>query len=424
MPKFDSPAERFKGWIFIMIILFTSLQSISQIYPVDTLMRNGERANRLNLVYLSDGYLSAQLPTYITNATTINDAFFLQTPFAEYRNYFNAFAINVPSAEAGAKHPGAASDEGTSGGQPVANPNNNYQSTFDYFSIHRLLVPQNNAGINSALASNLPDYSQVFVVVNSPYYGGSGGTYATASSDASSAEVAIHEIGDSFANLADEYWAGDFYAGEKANMSADNNPATEKWKDWIGVNSIGIYLNGTTASSINWYRPHQTCKMRFLNNPFCSVCTERFIDVIHQRVNMIDTNTPSSTSFTLSNTDPVDFSITAVETTPSTIGIKWYLNGSATPFAVNQYSVTVPFSSFNNGNNTVRAEVLDSTILSKLYLPGAGYIENLTWTVNRPVALPVRLLSFSGKVNNNAGALNWDVDTPDDVQTFELEKSR
>ncbi|MEP7109669.1 MAG: M64 family metallopeptidase [Ferruginibacter sp.] len=425
MPKFDPALViGFKHWISVTAILFISFKSISQTYPVDTLMRNGERGNRINLVYLSDGYQAAQLPTYITNATTINDAFFAQSPFVQYKDYFNSYAIRVPSVDSGAKHPGTASDESSSGGQPVANPDNNFQSTFDFFSIHRLLVPLNSAGINNALASNLPDYTQAFIVVNSPYYGGSGGSYATASADGSSAEVAIHEIGHSFASLADEYWAGDSYAGEKANMTATSNPRTVKWKSWVGINDIGVYAYGTSGTPANWYRPHQTCKMQYLGYPFCSVCTERFIDVFHQRVNMIDARTPLATSFTLSNTNPVDFSIKAVQTNPSTIGINWYLNGSTTPFTTDQFSVTLPFASFNNGDNTVRAEVIDNTSLSKSYLPGIGYLNNLTWTVNRPIALPIHLLSFSGRVNNNTALLNWDIDSPGDLQSFGLEKSR
>jgi len=425
MPKFDATAiPAFKTRMLLLITLFVSLQGISQVYPVDTLMRNGERVNRINLVYLSDGYQSAQLPTYVTNATTINDAFFGQAPFLQYKNYFNAYAIKVPSVESGAIHPGTASDEASSGGQPIANPNIKFRSSFDFFSIHRLLVPLNVADINSALASNLPEYAQAFIVVNSPYYGGSGGTYATASTDASSAEVAIHEIGHSFAGLADEYWAGDSYAAEKPNMTATSNTATVKWKSWVGLNSIGVYPYGTSGTPASWYRPHQNCKMRYLGVPFCSVCSERLIDVIHQKISMIDASAPAATSFTLSNTNPVNFSVTAIETNPSTIGVKWYLNGSTTPFAVNQYTVSIPYASFNTGNNTVRAEVIDSTLLSKTYLPAIGYVNNLTWTVNNPIVLPVHLLSFSGKTAGNSALLNWEIEAPEDLQTFQLEKSR
>lgn len=425
MLKFKSTPEKIvKGWTGFTIICLISFQSISQTYPIDTLMRNGERYNRVNFVYLSDGYLGGQLPAFITNATAINNALFGQTPFVQYKNYFNSYAIRIPSGAEGAKHPGTASDEDPAAPQPIVNPATFFESTFDYSSIHRLLFPLNTAGIYDVLAKNLPDYSQAFIVVNSPYYGGSGnlgGDFATASVNAASAEIAIHEIGHSFGGLADEYWAGDVYAAERPNMTMNANPLTVKWKNWLGINGIGIYSH---AENTSWYRPHQSCKMRSLHFNFCSVCTERFIDVIHQNVNMIDAYTPASTSFALSNNNPIDFSISAVQTNPSTLEIKWYLNGSTTPFATNQYSVTLPASAFTNSTNTVRAEVVDNTGLSKSYLPHVGYVNNLTWTILKPVELPVRLISFSGRINNNAALLNWNIDTPDDLRTFELEKSR
>lgn len=406
------------------VLVFIVLSSAAQVFPMDTLMRNGERPNRINMVYLSDGYTVAELTNFVPNAAVINTALFAQTPFKQYKNFFNAYAIKSPSNASGAKHPGNATDEATSGGQPIINPDNYFQSTFDFFQIHRLLVPQNHTNINNALASNLPDYDQAFVVVNSTYYGGSGGVIATASIDPSSTEVAIHELGHSFAGLADEYWAGTTYAAEKPNMTQNNNPATVKWKNWVGINSVSIYPYGTTAPLNAWYRPHQTCKMQYLGYPFCSVCSERIIDRIHELVNLVDNNTPSSTAFTLSNTNPVDLSITPVLTLPTSITVKWYLNGNATPFTTGTNSVSIPFASLNNGNNTVKAEVVDNSALSKSYLPGVGYINSITWTINKPGTLPVRLKSFSGKVLNKEGILNWEIDDPKDLENFELEKSK
>src|SRR5258708_7869266 len=81
-----------------------------------------------------------------------------------------------------------------------------FGSTFNYAGIDRLLVPVNSSHIYSVLANNFPQYDQVFVVVNSTKYGGSGGFAATASINSSSAEIAIHEMGHSFAALRDEYW--------------------------------------------------------------------------------------------------------------------------------------------------------------------------------------------------------------------------
>lgn len=158
-------------------------------------------------MFLSDGYQAGELPAYVAQVKAMKDYLFTQAPFQQYRNFFNFYAVQVPSAQSGADHPGTASDEGPIGTQPVANVNTYFGSTFDYASIHRLVVPQDVIAVNNVLASNFPNYDQVFVV-NSPYYGGSGGGYATATVDPSSHEVAIHEIGHSFAGLADEYAIG------------------------------------------------------------------------------------------------------------------------------------------------------------------------------------------------------------------------
>ena len=406
-----------------MTVIFYG-QSSAQVFTVDTLLRNGDRSNRINLVYLSDGFKAAELASFITNCNNINNELFLQTPFSQYKNFFNSFAVRVPSTQSGAVHPATASDESSSGGQPYANPSIYFNSTFDYYSIHRLLVPQNYTGINNVLASNLPDYDLGFIVVNSPYYGGSGGSFATSSIESSAAEIAIHEIGHSFASLADEYWAGDFYAEEKPNMTQTNNSATVKWKNWYGINNIGIYPYGTSGTSAIWYRPHQNCKMQYLGVPFCSVCSERFIDRIHELVNMVDSYLPATTSFTINETTPVTFSVSNLNTTPSTITVNWYLNGSTTPFAVNQSAVTL-LSTLVVGTNTVRAEVVDNTTLSKSYLPGIGYINNVTWTVNKTSLLPLRLIDFTGRVNAlNEGLLNWMIEPSDDLQKFDIEKSK
>jgi IgA Peptidase M64 len=414
----------FKPCACILASFFIFIGSNSQTYTIDSLMRNGERHNRINFVYLSDGYLATEMSTFITNATNIQNLMFLQTPFAQYKNYFNTYAIRVPSLESGAKHPGTASDEASSGGQPVANPNNIFGSTFDFSSIHRLLVPQNASGINNTLANNFPDYTHALILVNSPFYGGSGGQFATSSADPSASEIAIHELGHSFAGLADEYWAGDIFAFERPNMTANSNPSTVKWQKWIGTNNIGVYPYGASGTPANWYRPHQACKMQFLGFPFCSVCNERFIDVFHLRVNMIDDYSPRTTSFTLTNKNDIDFSISVLQTIPSTVTIKWYLNESLVASSENRSVIALPFSLLNAGTNTVRAEVVDNTPLSRSYLPGIGYVRNLTWNVLVSAeALPVHLKSFSGKIKDDAALLNWEIDSPDDLQIFELERS-
>ena len=60
-----------------------------------------------------------------------------------------------------------------------------FNSTFDYYNIHRLLVPQDYTAIYNVLSENTPFYDQANIIVNTTYYGGSGGSFATASTNAS-----------------------------------------------------------------------------------------------------------------------------------------------------------------------------------------------------------------------------------------------
>jgi len=235
----------------LILFLFSTgnFSASAQAFKIDTIVYKGDPARFVNLVFLGDGFQTAELRTYLENVRDLNNYVFSISPFAEYKNFFNVFAISVPSPES-ANHPGTATDESTSNNQPVLSVNIAFNSTFDYAAIHRLLVPQNFAAINDVLNNNLPFYDQVFMLVNSTYYGGSGSpNLATSSLNISSFDVLVHEIGHAFGNLADEYYAGDIFAGEAANMTQESNPALVKWKDWIGVDGIGVYQHCSGGNS-------------------------------------------------------------------------------------------------------------------------------------------------------------------------------
>ena len=287
-----------KQTFLLMAWITMTVGASAQVFPVVTILDNGLSSKRINYVFLSDGYQSGQLNTFVTNVTTVKDFIFTQTPYQQYQNFFNFYAIKVPSTDSGADHPGNASDEASSPAQPVLVANTYFNSTFDYAGTHRLMVAQDGAAINNVLAANFPTYNQAVVLTNSTYYGGSGGAVAAATVDPSSNEVAIHEIGHSFANLADEYEIDG--QGEKPNRTTNTNPATVKWKNWLGYNNgtgaIGIYDIGVAGG---WQRPHQNCKMRFLGVPFCSVCQEAFINKIYSLVTPIYSYLPASSSVTV-----------------------------------------------------------------------------------------------------------------------------
>jgi IgA Peptidase M64/Secretion system C-terminal sorting domain len=352
--------------------LFSTVKA--QIFPVDTVQNNGLLTKRVKFVFLSDGYTSAQLPEFIAKVNSFKDNFFAQPPFSNYRNFFNVYAIKVPSVESGVDHPATATDitENTTT-HPVLSANTYFNSTFDYLGIHRLVYPQNAAAITNVLINNFPNYNQVIMFANSTFYGGSGGIYATATVNVNADEIAIHEIGHSFANLADEYLiAGQ---GERPNRTVVKDSATLKWKNWLGGNGIGIYPVGIEG----WQRPHQNCKMQFLGVPFCAVCKEALVEKIYSIVTPIYSFLPALDSVKMSAA--TQFSVNLTLPIPNTLKSEWKLNGIA--YAGNVDNVTLQTSSLINGDNKLTVFVTDETLLSRKYLPKTGYVFSKTWVINK-----------------------------------------
>lgn len=330
----------------LILFLFLSIQIYSQTFKLDTLTYNGDIEKRINVVILGDGYLESELPDFMEHAIKFSGGFFTETPFKEFINYFNVFAISVPSNESGA----------------ALNPSNlidNYfGSTFGAGGIDRLLVPTRSSRIQQVLAENFPLYDQVIMLVNSTKYGGSGGWVATSSVHSSASEIVIHEIGHSFANLGDEYWAGDQYARERPNMTRETDPEKVKWKNWYGNFDIGIYQHCCGGVSEQWYRPHNNCKMRSLNNPFCSVCIETISAKIHFLTNPVDSYFPADTLITVDSAS-IEFQLNLLKPNPNTLNIKWLLNSNE--LALNEERILIEPAVLDEEYNYLRAIVIDTT---------------------------------------------------------------
>jgi len=378
---------------FVVMCIVSSI-SIAQTFPVTTIVNNGNDGNRINLSYLPDGFKSSELNNFINEVTDFNNQLFSQPPFSNYINFFNAYAVRVPSSDSGADHPGTATDE-SEPAIPVSSVNTYFESTFDYFNIHRLLYPTANSKLFNVLTMNTPQYDQSIVIVNHPEYGGSGGTHATTSINSNGAEIAIHEIGHSFAGLNDEYYAGDFYAAENYNMTQETDPTMVRWEEWYGEQGVAIYQHCCGGQSSTWYRPHQNCKMRSLGSPFCAVCTQRMIDVIYSLISPIDAYTPSQNMIPFNGTSQ-SFSLDLILPQPNTLNVEWLLNGSL--YASNVDNIILNSNDLNNGNNMLKAVVIDETSLSRTYLPGDGYEFSVTWTITNGNCPPT--INLTGTIND------------------------
>ncbi len=359
-----------------------------------TLLDNGPSANRVDIVFLGDGYTQADLDAgvYTAHVNAYLDYMLgtsaLADPFPRYRNFFNAHAIEVVSNQSGADQP----------------PNGIFYDTAldaSYFSndTERLLTvstSKTNAQRTLGLAGTGVVADMQYVVVNDTKYGGSGGTYAVfAGGNSSAKEIALHEVGHSFSRLADEYvsYNSPYTGGEPTELNVTTDPGGAKWSRWIGYEdprgsnlNVGVYEGGKYYET-GIYRPSLDSKMRSLNRPFDAVSREKLIQDIYRYVDPLD-------GF-LSNGgvlfDPAELWVDVID--PDVILVEWSVDDLiSTANAGELFDVSL--EGLAPGSHTVMAraydEVLDYAFSGgPLDLVRSGFAaleQSVTWTVVIPAA--------------------------------------
>ena len=275
---------------------------------------HGPNSQRYNIVILGDGYRASELAQYSTDVQTFISTFRATAPYDKLWCGINIHRVDVVSTESGADDPGTCGD-GTSGSG--ATPKTYFDATFcGDGNIRRLLTCNSSVAKNTALAQ-VPEVHMTMVIVNTSQYGGSGGSVATFSTNASSAEIGLHEMGHTAFGFADEYeyYQGcgtgesghDHYTGgepSEPNVTANTNTNTIKWKSVLtsaadglptttnancsdcdtqanpkSSSYVGAY-DGARYFHCGCYRPSFTCRMRALSNPFCGVCQSVISDTL------------------------------------------------------------------------------------------------------------------------------------------------
>lgn len=358
-----------------------------------TVINNGPNSNRVNIVFLGDGYTAAQINTvYPAHIVAMTNHMFnpppgnlTRDPYPRYKNYFNVHRVNVLSNESGAD---------------VA-PQNIFRDTaldaqYFYDGATERLLYINDAKANSALDLGLADAGFAadvrLLTVNDTRYGGGGGTYAVyAGGNNSATEVALHELGHSFNGLADEY--GGFtlpYGGaEPPEINATKDSAGAKWSHWLGHNQPGIGVisayQGARYYNAGLYRPSQNSKMRTLDRPFDAISREQIVLDIYEAVDPLD----GFLSNTLPLLDPPELWVNPIDA--SVIDLEWFVNGSLVTGAAGE-SFTLLDYGFGPGLYTVQARAFDPTGFDPLN----GWVRRdqdqleqfVTWTVTQTVPEP------------------------------------
>jgi hypothetical protein len=264
---------------------------------------NGPAAQRFNLVLVSEGYQATEITKFAADAQSFVHTLFATPPFQGLRPAFNIYRIDVASTNSGADDPVACGGTGQA-------PHTYFDARFCNAGIRRLLEC-NTDTVLSAVDGQVPEWHQILVLVNSPVYGGSGGTIATFAINGNWAQVALHELGHAAYGFADEYeyWAGCGLdpAGTRdrhppsepvqPNVTITSNPATIKWAGLLTSGtavptmsnpnctqcnrgpspapdgSVGAF-EGANYYHCGCYRPEYECRMRDIGFEFCTVCQD------------------------------------------------------------------------------------------------------------------------------------------------------
>jgi len=324
-------------------------------WPVTTIINNGPSENRIDIVILGDGYTVGELSAYATHTQNVVTAFFAQEPLAAYAPYFNVHRVDVSSAQSGV-------DEIDLG----IFRNTALDMAYGCFGIDRLLCINVSKAANAA--SSAPAVDQTLALANSSRYGGAGypdndiGTLAGI--NGSSVEIALHEFGHSFAELADEYDYGDgaTYSGPEpieANIStyveATMQSLQAKWFRWLDLAVVGTF-QGAYYNQFGVYRPTVNSKMRSLDRPFQEVNVEQFVFHMYNVVSPIDDATPDSV-----DTWPCrQFFVTPLQPVDHALDVQWSIDGADVPGATG-WTFQADVESLAAGPHQVGVTVVDNT---------------------------------------------------------------
>lgn len=410
---------------------------------VSMISSNGLPGMRVNIVFLAEGYRQDQETNFEGQAKSVLSQMMNASPYKEYKNHFNAFVIFVPSVEAGSDHPSRGIFRDTY-----------FNSSYGVGALERLItIPPNNWNSNfgdgvgkvfELLPEFVPGYDIPLLLVNDSEYGGSGGVPAIASANALSAELALHEIGHSFAGLADEYEEEltGYPDVEAANTTRETRRDWIKWGAWIseGVpvptpetalyqNVIGLF-EGAYFHPTGWYRPKLDCRMRNLSKPFCEVCRETHLLTIYSLVDAIPSSWPTENNLTVPGGGELDLRVDTVNPAQGLMGYTWTIDGM-TNEGVTGKSFSASFATIGTGTHLVRVTVWDPTGFVRND-PSGKLSESRSWlvTVVAPTNVPPTIsdvadviLELPQQSSGIARVMITDPDTPFEAVTFSVSSS-
>ena len=191
--------------------------------------KSGDPHEKVDFVWIAEGYTQDELSVFEEDVEHLKKLLFGMAPYKKHKRKFNIHGVFKPSMDSGIDEPRQGVYRRTA-----------VDASFNALHLERYVLTENNKAYRD-LAAHVP-YDGLYILVNSDRYGG-GGIYRffgiTTTHDVRSDGVFLHELGHSFAGLADEYYTSDvayndFYPPGveplEPNITALLDPDNVKWK--------------------------------------------------------------------------------------------------------------------------------------------------------------------------------------------------
>ena len=230
-------------------------------FPVQVIQKAGDDRENFVIVIMGDGYTASQQDQFLEDATKKAQGMLTWSPYKEYSDRINIYAVQAVSNESGI---------GVYGGKSP--------DTYFHVKVYGKAAGFTNGGderakaLRTELEENYLDeganVGTIHILCNDTgSYGASVNplfSFSTNSEDNSDGMVMAHETAHSIGGLGDEY---ERYTN-KPNTSDTSDPEKIKWSKMLGFRGIGITNAGTDTA----FAPSRECMMRWLGQPFCEVC--------------------------------------------------------------------------------------------------------------------------------------------------------
>ncbi len=302
------------------------------------------QSNRLNLVIVGDGFTAAEQQKLREAAVKFSQIFFTSKEIGTHREGWSLHVLDAVSVQSGADDPSTNTSVDTL-----------FDGNFGCAGIDRLYCV-NDSKVFSYVLQHYPQFDFVLVVGNSTKYGGAGGRLSTYTLHDSAVDVAIHELGHTFARLADEYvddaTAHLYLPGYCENCYANITQLTDltqvKWRHWFsdpskvptqpGQTGVGLFEGGYYSSK-GFYRPKDNSFMLALGQPIGEVNGEAWVNQLYQNIGMYHSRQPQQQQVVQARGQNQQFSF-ALSVGSAQQKVQWYLNGQAMPQFENKTDIS------------------------------------------------------------------------------------